>query len=560
MKRVLVLIGILAVVGWLASCSEEPREVTSPDSETTITQIGERQPSPEVAPEATVPILTYPPREQLLTGGDEASLEPAELFATLKPGECIEEHKILHLPEMVAPAQGDIMFSFDLTGSMRQEVQNVKNNSVNIMNALRAIIPDTKFGCESHMDYTEQYTYCGYSAIYGYAPDGDYPYNLDGGLTDDVTAVANVISGLWEFGNGFDWPEDYSRVFYETYANPGIGWRDGSKKLLLAWLDAYPHDCDVWACIGGSGSTGPDPGRDEIAGNADDLEILDVLDGMAAEDITLLVLYSGIGDFNLWECFASRTGGRAFQIGTDGEIPGGLDIAEFIADSLVLPEIMHIDTLTLEVCTPGYEDWLVSVVPAYYTDIDLDEPQDFHFDIEICVPEGTEDGEHCFEICAVGDGVVYATQMVCIMVESEIEVPLDIKPTSCPNPLNVKSNGLLPAAVLGTMDFDVMQIDPETVMLEGVAPIRSNYEDVATPFEPYVGKEDCFDDCHEEGPDGYMDFTLKFRVQDIVEAIGMVEDRECIVLTLTGQLFDGTEIIGEDVVLILKKYPADRGD
>jgi len=41
------------------------------------------------------------------------------------------------------------------------------------------------------------------------------------------------------------------------------------------------------------------------------------------------------------------------------------------------------------------------------------------------------------------------------MFTPTIEVPVDIKPTSCPNPLNVKSRGVLPVAILGTADFDV---------------------------------------------------------------------------------------------------------
>ena len=34
-------------------------------------------------------------------------------------------------------------------------------------------------------------------------------------------------------------------------------------------------------------------------------------------------------------------------------------------------------------------------------------------------------------------------------------VPIDIKPQSCPNPLNVNSKGVLPVAILGTDTFDV---------------------------------------------------------------------------------------------------------
>ncbi|MEA2000366.1 MAG: hypothetical protein U9N84_00545, partial [Actinomycetota bacterium] len=133
-----------------------------------------------------------------------------------------------------------------------------------------------------------------------------------------------------------------------------------------------------------------------------------------------------------------------------------------------------------------------------------------------------------------------------------IELPVDIKPTSCPNPFNVGKAGVMPIAILGTGDFDVTQIDPASVMLEGVAPLRWAYEDVATPFEPYLGKTYA-DDCHEYGPDGYMDLTLKFDALELTAALGEVADGEVLVLTVSGFLMDGIPIVGEDVIVILKK-------
>jgi N-acetylneuraminic acid mutarotase len=73
-------------------------------------------------------------------------------------------------------------------------------------------------------------------------------------------------------------------------------------------------------------------------------------------------------------------------------------------------------------------------------------------------------------------------------------VHVDIKPTSCPNPLNVTSKGVLPVAILGTEDFDVNKIDVASIRLDGVAPIRSSLEDVAAPPE---GPSCINDDCHE---------------------------------------------------------------
>ena len=128
-----------------------------------------------------------------------------------------------------------------------------------------------------------------------------------------------------------------------------------------------------------------------------------------------------------------------------------------------------------------------------------------------------------------------------------VEIDLDIKPGSCPNPLNVKSKGVLPVAVLGTADFDVTTIDLASVRLAGVAPIRSSFEDVATPADG----DDC--DCTTAGPDGYIDLSLKFNAQDIVNAIGEVADGEALELSLTGELLDGTAFEGGDCVVIIAK-------
>ncbi len=131
-------------------------------------------------------------------------------------------------------------------------------------------------------------------------------------------------------------------------------------------------------------------------------------------------------------------------------------------------------------------------------------------------------------------------------------VPVDIKPQSCPNPLNVNSQGVLPVAILGTDTIDVFDIDVSTILLEGVSPIRDEIEDVATPFEPFFFKEDALD-CTEEGPDGFVDLTLKFSTQAIVAAWDEPSDGEVIVLTLTGNFNDGTPLLGEDVVIIISK-------
>ena len=93
-------------------------------------------------------------------------------------------------------------------------------------------------------------------------------------------------------------------------------------------------------------------------------------------------------------------------------------------------------------------------------------------------------------------------------------------------------------------------VDPATVMLEGVSPLRWDWEDVATPYDG-----DLIDQysCAEDGLDGYGDLTLKFDNQEVVAALGDVNDGDVLTLTLTGFTFSSIPIEGQDIVVILKK-------
>ena len=139
------------------------------------------------------------------------------------------------------------------------------------------------------------------------------------------------------------------------------------------------------------------------------------------------------------------------------------------------------------------------------------------------------------------------------IVGGEVGVYFDIKPATCPNSVQTKAKGVLPAAVLGTETFDVRDIDPATIRLtrEGftgtVAPIRWSYEDVETPFEGVL----C--GCDSAGPDGHTDLTLKFSLPTVVSTLGLESAKgQTIELVIVGMLEDGTEIRGADCVQVLE--------
>ena len=168
-------------------------------------------------------------------------------------------------------------------------------------------------------------------------------------------------------------------------------------------------------------------------------------------------------------------------------------------------------------------------------------------------------GPDFWDVWADGDTTLTTTWALLtlqkVSVQLGLTINLDIKPTSCPNPFNVKSKGVLPVAILGTEDFDVMMVDPSSVLLEGVSPIRWSYEDVATPVGPDA--DTC--ECTTLGPDGYLDLTLKFDHQAIAAALGPVVDGEVRILTLSGMTYDSIPIEGQDCVIILKKGKLSSG-
>ena len=150
----------------------------------------------------------------------------------------------------------------------------------------------------------------------------------------------------------------------------------------------------------------------------------------------------------------------------------------------------------------------------------------------------------------------FGTAYVFTFEESSSKVYVDIRPGTCPNPVNTRSKGVLPVAVLGTETFDVNRIDPGTIRLsrEGVdgevVPTRSGYEDVATLFEGDL----C--GCHKLKGDGNTDLALKFDIQELVRALRLKEVAGVTVtLTVTGNLkeeFGGTPFQGQDCIQVSK--------
>ncbi|MBN2014302.1 MAG: VWA domain-containing protein [Candidatus Altiarchaeota archaeon] len=336
--------------------------------------------------------------------GSGASIVPDTLMAALDPGQSIEEQKTVTTEETPI-GKLDVLFLFDLTGSMSFQLSTAKSSSIEIMNNISALVNNSAFGVGSFMDYNGYYDYCGYSGFYGSGID--YPWSLDQNITSNNSAVSSAINDL-VLGNGDDGPESYTRALYESQF---VGWRPGSRKIVIIFEDNVPHDCNL-GFFGCGTTTGVDPGRDAIAGTSDDLNWSNVVADLKAAGISVVAIDSGGYCDSVWEYATNETGGIFSELGSAG------DLSEEIV-ALIGNITSKISYLTLKP-KPGFEDW-ITWTPTSYSDVEGG--ASVPFNVTVSVPVGQHGGEYHLYVEVVGDGSTLAVQEIWINVSGEPCVP-----------------------------------------------------------------------------------------------------------------------------------------
>lgn len=127
----------------------------------------------------------------------------------------------------------------------------------------------------------------------------------------------------------------------------------------------------------------------------------------------------------------------------------------------------------------------------------------------------------------------------------EINVAIDIKPGSDPNSINLKSNGVIPVAILTTsiangdpVDFDATSVDTSTIEFGDTRDGFARVNPVRTAVEDVDG-------------DGDLDLIVHFSMRDI-KKLGAL-DADSVDAILGAETLDGTEIFGIDSVRIVPK-------
>lgn len=134
-------------------------------------------------------------------------------------------------------------------------------------------------------------------------------------------------------------------------------------------------------------------------------------------------------------------------------------------------------------------------------------------------------------ISYMGNGEIFIFQ---ISSSSVIEATIDIKPGSYPNSINLGSLGLIPVAILSSVEFDATTVDADTVELGGAeVAVRGKGSKLMA---------------HEEdvNEDGLIDLVIHIATANLDP--DSFQDGWAV---LTGSTYDGQEIIGEDEISIV---------
>jgi hypothetical protein len=118
------------------------------------------------------------------------------------------------------------------------------------------------------------------------------------------------------------------------------------------------------------------------------------------------------------------------------------------------------------------------------------------------------------------------------LFRSTFEVEIDIKPGSDPNCFNLNGHGVIPVAINGAADFDVYDIDVDTLLFDGLEVRMRGRKG------PLCSKEDW-------NVDGYLDMVCHFE-DDPANWVGGGATA-----MLTGALLDGTPFEGTDSICIV---------
>jgi hypothetical protein len=343
--------------------------------------------APSLAPAVTGPVTIDPPANDL----------------TLP--ECVteEETVTVHVPG-VRP-QADVYLLADTTGSMISVIPALRSALLNV------VIPafagwNVAWGVGNYKDLPVEF----------FTP---YAFQPQLAPTTDVVSITGAI-GSWSAGGGGDVPEAQLLALQDVATEPGIGWRPGSKRILV-WFGDQP---------------GHDPICTAASGLATATTEATAISALQTAEITVVAVSTPSGPANPagldgdptagsdgygGRCPIGGTPGQASRIAahTGGSYAGALDAGALTATlaSLISSSVPSINNLVLQP-TGAIVPFVTSITPPSYTALAGDVPHTLPFQVTWTGVADCADKDQVFtgSLEVVADGVVVAAKPVRITV------------------------------------------------------------------------------------------------------------------------------------------------
>ncbi|NPV74804.1 MAG: FHA domain-containing protein [Anaerolineae bacterium] len=298
--------------------------------------------------------------------GDDVVITPPSAEINLKSGEFQEVYFVVDTPEIPLPKM-DILFLFDVTSSMGEVLGQAKENGIQIMEALKSVIPDAAFGVASFADFNITAAYGGENVQYGKGID--YPWRLEQDIGQDIGAAAEAINRLG-LTDGGDWPEATLTALWQAV---GIGWRPGARRAVALFTDAPAHEPEFYLSYGGKDS-GIDPGPDGTAGTGDDLRMETLAQTLKGAGVSVFTVYTSPEPSAHvqagFEYLAEQTGGKVFNL------ENAADLSRVLAEDLAA-SVQVIGRLNTQVSVENSEELAAEVTPEDYRGVQGGEQRGF---------------------------------------------------------------------------------------------------------------------------------------------------------------------------------------
>lgn len=122
----------------------------------------------------------------------------------------------------------DLIFVIDTTGSMEDDIAEVRANALRILDRVAASGADWRISIVTYRDHPQ--------APYG--DPGDYPSRVELNFSSDYGEITDAINGI-RIGGGADFQES---VYSGLHTAISQSWRPGVRKVIILMGDAPPHN------------------------------------------------------------------------------------------------------------------------------------------------------------------------------------------------------------------------------------------------------------------------------------------------------------------------------